>query len=232
VQRTLTNILARLVMQVPHNYGASNFPLGSNENFYETFNWLGNKYLILVLEFVPRNAALAWARSILDDNLDKEVIVVTHSYLYSDNTTVDECDTSDMIGDSSGATQWTSLLGQYPNVSVVLSGHITNKFNAQRSAVAPAGNFVHQIFANWQTWTNGGNGYLRIMQFSPQSNSITVTTYYTGLFLSDAGNQFILKWHNDGTSGTGTAAVSGRVRTASYGNNCASIAGATVNMGV
>jgi len=175
----------------------------------------------------------SWARSILDANLDKEVIVVTHSYLYSDNTTVDECDTSDMIGDSSGATQWTSLLGQYPNVSVVLSGHITNKFNAQRSDVAPAGNFVHQIFANWQTWTNGGNGYLRIMQFSPQSNSITVTTYspYTGLFLSDAGNQFILKWHNDGTSGTGTAAVSGRVRTASYGNNCASIAGATVNIG-
>ena len=72
---------------------------------------------------------------------------------------------------------------------------------------------------------------MRIMQFSPQSNSITVTTYYTGLFLSDAGNQFTLKWHNDGTSGTGTAAVSGRVRTASYGNNCASIAGATVNIG-
>jgi hypothetical protein len=71
------------------------------------------------------------------------------------------------------------------------------------------------------------------MQFSPQSNSITVTTYspYTGLFLTDTGNQFTLKWHNDGNLGTGTAVVSGRVRTASYGNNCAVIAGATVNVG-
>jgi len=214
-------------------YGASNFPPGSNENFYETFNWQGNKYLILVLEFVPRKAALAWAQSVLDANLDKEVIVVTHSYLYSDSTTVDECDTSDMIGDNNGASQWASLLEQYPNLSVVLSGHVTNKFNARRSDVAATGNFVHQLFANWQTWTNGGNGYMRIMQFSPQNNSIAVTTYspYTGLFLTDAGNQFTLKWHNDGTPGTGTAVVSGRVRTASYGNNCAAIAGATINIG-
>jgi hypothetical protein len=214
-------------------YGASNFPSGSNENFYETFNWQGNKYLVLVLEFVPRDTALAWAKSVLDGNLDKEVIVVTHSYLYSDNTTVDECDTADMIGDNNGAKLWASLLGQYPNISLVLSGHVTNKFNAQRSDVAAGGNFVHQIFANWQTWTNGGNGYLRIMQFSPQSNSITVTTYspYTGLFLTDTENQFTLKWHNDGNPGTGTAVVSGRVRTASYGNNCAVIAGATVNVG-
>jgi hypothetical protein len=214
-------------------YGASTFPPGSNENFYETFNWQGNKYLILVLEFVPRKAALAWARSVLDANLDKEVIVVTHSYLYSDNTTVDECDTSDMIADNNGASQWANLLEQYPNLSVVLSGHVTNKFNARRSDVAAAGNFVHQMFANWQTWTNGGNGYLRIMQFSPQSNSITVTTYspFTGQFLTDAGNQFTLKWHNDGTPGTGTAVVSGRVRTASYGKSCAAIAGATVNIG-
>ena len=215
------------------SYYGTNFPPGSNENFFETFNWQGNKYLVLVLEFVPRNAALAWAKSVLDANLDKEAIVVTHSYLYSDNTTVDECDTADMIGDNNGARQWTNLLRQYPNISLVLSGHVTNKFNAQRSDVAAAGNFVHQIFANWQTWTNGGNGYLRIMQFSPQSNSITVTTYspYTGLFLTDSGNQFTLKWHNDGNPGTGTAVVSGRVRTASYGNNCAAIASATVNIG-
>ena len=35
-------------------YGASNFPSGSNENFYETFTWGGKSYLILVLEYVPR----------------------------------------------------------------------------------------------------------------------------------------------------------------------------------
>ena len=214
-------------------YGSSNYPPGSNENFYATFTWGGKSYLVLVLEYVPRDSALAWAKSVLDANKDKEVIVVTHSYLYSDSTQVDECDTADMIGDNDGSRQWSKLVSQYSNISVVLSGHITNKFNARRSDVGVGGNFVHQIFANWQDWTNGGNGYLRIMKFSPSNNTINVTTYspYTGLSLSDTGNQFTLKWHNNGAAGSGTAVVTGRVRTASYGTGCSAVAGATVNVG-
>ncbi len=182
---------------------------------------------------MPRNSALAWAKSVLDANTDKEVIVVTHSYLYSDDTTVDECDTADMVGDNNGAMQWSKLISQYPNISVVLSGHITNQFNARRSDVGVGGNFVHQIFANWQTSTNGGNGYLRIMQFSPSNNTINVQTYspYTGLYLTDSGDQFTLKWHNDGTPGSGTATVTGRVRSAAYGAGCSAISGATLNVG-
>jgi hypothetical protein len=215
-------------------YGSSNYPSDSNENFYANFTWGGKSYLILVLEYVPRDSALAWAKSILDANTDKEVIVVTHSYLYSDSTPVDECDTADMVGDNDGSQQWAKLISQYSNVSVVLSGHVTNKFNARRSDVGVGGNFVHQIFANWQDWTNGGNGYLRIMQFSPSNNTINVQTYspYTGLSLADSGNQFTLKWHNDGAAGSGSAVVSGRVRTASYGTGCTAVAGATVNVGV
>jgi hypothetical protein len=214
-------------------YGATNYPSGSNENFYETFTWGAKTYLILVLEFVPRSGAVAWAKSVLSSNSDKEVIIVTHSYLYSDGTTVDQCDTSDMVGDNDGAMLWSNLIGQYPNVSVVLNGHITNKFSARRSDLGVNGNFVHQIFANWQDWTNGGNGYLRIMRFSPSNNSIQVQSFspYTGLFLTDAANQFTLKWHNDGAAGTGTATVTGRIRTSGYGLGCSAISGATVNVG-
>src|SRR5579864_7563868 len=212
---------------------SSNYPSGSNENFYETFTWGGKNYLILVLEFVPRGGAVAWAKSVLSSNSDKEVIVVTHSYLYSDGTTVDQGDTSDMVGDNNGAMLWSNLISQYPNISVVLNGHITNKFSARRSDIGVNGNFVHQIFANWQDWTNGGNGYLRIMRFSPSNNSIQVQSFspYTGLFLTDAANQFTLKWHNDGAAGSGTAVVTGRVRTSGYGLGCSAISGATVNVG-
>jgi hypothetical protein len=195
--------------------------------------WGGNSYLILVLEYVPRSGAVAWAKSVLSSNTDKEVILVTHSYLYSDGTTVDQCDTEDMVGDNDGAMLWSNLISQYPTISVVLSGHITNKFSARRSDLGVNGNFVHQIFANWQDWTNGGNGYLRIMLFSLSNNSIQVQSYssYTGLYLTDAANQFTLKWHNNGTSGSGTATVTGRVRTNVYGANCKAISGATVSIG-
>lgn len=214
-------------------YGASNFPSGSNENFYETFTFGGKSYLILVLEFVPRSSAVAWAKSVLSANSDKEVMVVTHSYLYSDGTTVDQCDTADMVGDENGALLWSNLISQYPNISVVVSGHITNKFTARRSDVGVNGNFVHQIFANWQDWTNGGNGYLRIMQFSPSNNTIQVKTYspFTKLFLTDSGNQFTLTWHNNGASGSGTAKVVGRARTSAIGASCKAIAGAKVSVG-
>src|SRR5258708_2169540 len=143
-------------------YGSTNFPAGSNENFYETFTWGGKSYLILILEFVPRNSALAWAKSVLDANTDKEVMFVTHSYLYSDNTTVDECDTADMVTDNNGAMQWSKLISQYPNISLVVSGHITNQFTARRSDVGAAGNFVHQIFANWQARADVGNRHIWI----------------------------------------------------------------------
>src|SRR5579859_2767168 len=184
-------------------YGTSNYPAGSNENFYETFTWGDRSYLILVLEFVPRDETEEWAKSVLEASADKEAIVVTHSYLFSDGTTVDQCDSADMSSDNSGAALWDDVIRQYSNISVVLSGHITNRFTARRSDVGVAGNFVHQIFANWQNWTNGGNGYLRIMQFSPSNNTIQVKTYspFTKLFLTDSGNQFTLTWHNNGASG-------------------------------
>jgi Calcineurin-like phosphoesterase/Bacterial Ig domain len=214
-------------------YGGSNFPPGSNENFYQTFTWGGKPYLILVLEFVPRSSAVAWAKSVLSANTDKEVIVVTHSYLYSDSTTVDQCDTADMVGDENGAMLWSDLISQYSNISVVVSGHITNKFTARRSDVGINDNFVHQIFANWQDWTNGGNGYLRIMQFSPSTNTIQVKTYspYTQSYLTDSANQFTLKWHNDGVPGSGTASVTGRIRSSVYGLSCIAVSGATVAVG-
>lgn len=214
-------------------YGTTNYPSGGNENFYETFTWGGKTYLILVLEFVPRNSTVAWAKTVLSANTDKEVIVVTHSYLYSDGTTVDQCDSTDMPGDNNGAMLWANLISQYPNISVVVSGHVIKKFTARRDDVGVNGNFVHEIFANWQDWTNGGNGYLRIMKFSPSQNTISVQTYspYTGLFLTDDADQFTLKWHNDGAAGSGAATMTGQVRTDAQGPACKPIAGATVNVG-
>lgn len=212
-------------------YGSSNYPTGSNENFYATFTWGSRSYLVLGLEYVPRNAAITWAQSVLDANQDKEVIVVTHSYLFYDKTTVDQCDTGDMVGDNNGALLWTKLLSRYPNVSVVVSGHIAQNFRARRSDVGAGGNFVHQFFANWQDWTNGGDGYLRIMKFSPALNTIRVWTYspYTGLYLTSSADQFTLKWHNDGASGSGTAQVKGRVRSTPT-SGCKAVRGATVNI--
>jgi len=78
---------------------------GSNENFYELLTVGATEYLVLVLEYYPRDAVLDWASQVIADHPSDPVIVVTHSFMYIDNTRVDECDTNDTP--SAGATPET-----------------------------------------------------------------------------------------------------------------------------
>ncbi|ABF42328.1 metallophosphoesterase [Candidatus Koribacter versatilis Ellin345] len=202
---------------------------GSNENFYGVLRINRQKYLVLLMEYVPRDAALSWAAQVIAANQDKQVIIVTHSYMYSDNTRVDQCDTQDLNTNNYGDKQWSKLVSQYPNVELVLSGHITNGTAAQRADLGKNGNLVNQVFSNYQTLPNGGNGYLRIMTFHPASNTIDVKTYspFLNSYMTDARNQFTIPWRAPRTFAR-SGAVSGLVRDS---GTCKRIAGATVAVG-
>jgi hypothetical protein len=57
---------------------------------------------------------------------------------------------------------------------------------------------VHSLLSNYQAYENGGNGWLRIMQFAPSTNSVSVRTYSptinegAGGYLSDENSEFEL----------------------------------------
>ena len=68
------------------------YPTGSNESSYYAVTVNGQRYLILSLEFYPRASALQWAKGIIEQNADAEIIIVTHGYEYFDNTHVALCD--------------------------------------------------------------------------------------------------------------------------------------------
>jgi hypothetical protein len=213
---------------VNYSYYKGNYPTGSNENSYGVLTINGTQYLFLVLEFVPRDAALQWAASILDANQDKPVIVVTHSHMYTDNTRADRCDTRDMVYDNNGDDTWTKLFSQYSNILMVLSGHMTNGNGSRRADLGVSGNLVNQLFSNYQELANGGNGWLRIMKFHPSQNTVDVLTYspFLDSYMTDGSNQFTIYYNNPqlgGNSGT----VSGLVRDV---NTCARIPGATLSV--
>jgi hypothetical protein len=210
------------------------FPKGSNENFYGVLNIEGKNYLFLMLEFYPRSTSLQWASSVIAANPDKEVIIVTHGYEYFDNTRVALCDNYNaewyaMGADNDGEEMWTNLVRRYPNISLVLSGHVTRgpgeMATGRRTEVGLNGNIVNQMLSNYQAMTNGGNGYLRIMTFRPSLNQIQVRTYspYLHAYLKDSTNQFAVPWHRSASTATGS--ITGRVRNRS----CAAIAGAKVS---
>jgi len=196
-----------------------------NENFWTEFTANGLTYLVLVLEFHPRDAVLDWARAVLEANAGKPVVLVTHAFTYNDNTRIDQCDTSDMTAaeGNNGEVMWEKFVRD-SNAVMVLSGHITSGSPARRTDVAGGGHLVHQMLSNYQTQPLGGGGYLRVLRFIPAEGRIEVKTYSPWLdaYLTDAANQFDLPMVPDPTLPTG---VSGRVR----GLDCAAISEAAVS---
>ncbi|MGC2694721.1 MAG: carboxypeptidase regulatory-like domain-containing protein [Candidatus Angelobacter sp.] len=210
------------------------FPAGSNENFYGVINVNGRNYLILVLEFAPRDAALAWADGIVKANQDKDVIVVTHMYTYSDNTRISQCDLNSAASfgvgqDNNGEDMWWKLVRKYPNIHLVLSGHVVQgDGTGRRMDLGANGNLVNQILADYQSDPLGGGGYLRLLRISPSLNRVSVTTYspYLNSYLTDDHNQFVVPYRNPGVSAA-PGTISGKAKTV----DCSPAAGVTVAYG-
>jgi hypothetical protein len=215
------------------NWYKGSFPAGSNENFYSILNIDGKNYLILVLEFAPRDAALNWAAGILNANQGLETIVVTHMFTYADNTRIDHCDenSAESFGvgqDNNGEDLWWKLLQNYSNLHLVLSGHVVEgDGTGRRMDIGTHGNLVNEILSDYQSMPSGGSGYLRIMKISPTLNRVSVTTYspYLNSFLTDDHNQFTVPYHNPGTS-SAVGSFSGVVKNA---QDCTFMPGVTVS---
>jgi hypothetical protein len=178
------------------------FPAGSNENFYGTFNLAGRDYLVVVLEVFPRDAALNWAAGIIAANPTRDVIIVTHAYTYYDDTRMDYCDLNSAASfgagaDNDGQQIWEKLVSRFPNIVMVLSGHVVQgDGTGRRTDFGVKGNIVNQILSDYQSWPNGGNGYLRLITVSPSTNQVRVRTYspFLDQFLTDDHNQFTLPY--------------------------------------
>lgn len=209
-----------------------NFPAGSNENFYGIFNINGRNYLILVLEFAPRDTSLAWAEGVIKANPDKDIIIVTHMFTYADNTRISQCDQNSAgsfgVGqDNNGEDMWWKLVRKYPNIHLVLSGHVVQgDGTGRRMDLGLNGNLVNQILSDYQSYALGGSGYLRLVRISPSLNRVSVSTYspYLDAALTDDHNQFVVPYRNPGVS-TAPGTLSGKVKSAV---DCSPAAGVTV----
>ncbi|HEU5400952.1 MAG TPA: Ig-like domain-containing protein, partial [Terriglobales bacterium] len=202
----------------------------TNENFYTTFTVNGQQYIVMALEYFPRDPQLQWAASIIEANPNAKIFVTTHSFLYTDGTRGDTCDTNDMRGTSgrNPETVWENVLKKYGNVQLVVSGHLIGNNTAHRTDLGVDGNVVNEIFTNFQNLTNGGNGWLRILKFRPTLNRVEAYTYSPSLnqWRTDAADQFTLPITNTGNAAV-TGALEGKIRTL----GCSSIVGATVTAG-
>jgi predicted small secreted protein len=89
---------------------------------------------------------------------------------------------------------WDDFIKQHKNLQLVVSGHVHAE--SMRTDKNLAGENVYQMLADFQEEENGGNGWIRILTFSPKNNRIDVRTYSPSLntFQDDKDSQFQLNY--------------------------------------
>lgn len=145
------------------------FPANSNENFFLRFTVDGEEYLVLALEWVPRNSTVAWAEQVIQSQGSSNVLVTTHEHLNQAGA-----HSVKSGGDNDGLRLWQNLLRKHQNIVAVLSGHSTT---VRRIDLGDSGNLVPQLQSNYQHEEAGGSGYMRLLHFQPALKKITVVTY-------------------------------------------------------
>ena len=145
-----------------------------NDNNYCYFEAAGLKFLVLSLEFAPRDETLAWAAEVAQKHPEHRVIVATHCYMRPKGRDT-ACATSYKIEGNSGEQMWEKLVRKQPNIFLVVSGHVLG-VGLQKS-VNDAGRPVWEMLTDYQGLPNGGDGWLRVLKFVPSENKIQVKTY-------------------------------------------------------
>lgn len=150
------------------------FEPGHIENSFSILSAGSERWLVIALEFGPRNEVLDWAGNVLASFPQLPAIIITHAYLYRDGTRYDanvtphqEFNPHDyiMMGQpgtsiNDGEEIWQKLVLPHRNVKLVLSGHDVSGSSlppgtcSRLTSARPDGTTVHQLLANFQTCTD------------------------------------------------------------------------------
>jgi predicted phosphodiesterase len=160
------------------------------ENSYHTFSAGGREFLVLGLEFGPRHDVVRWANDVVARNGNREVILITHALIYFDETRYDwkkygtkqswnphaygvAKATKDDVSD--GDELWNNLIAKHENFIFTLNGHVLGDGLGRFTSATPGGRAVPQVLVNFQMRPNGGDGWLRLLEF--KNDGRTIQTY-------------------------------------------------------
>lgn len=168
---------------------------------YELKDLNGQDYLFMTVEFAPRDTVVTWAKNVaaMDQYKNHRIVLTTHSYLTPKDERGDKPSkwlywepyqvdgkilksTGVALPHSNNGQQiWEKLVEPAHNIEMVLSGHYTGE--GYKKDTNQAGKSVHQILFDAQSMGgggrsgNGGDGWLRILEFFPDNKTVKVRTF-------------------------------------------------------
>jgi hypothetical protein len=161
----------------------------TNDNHYILFSAGSINFIAIFIEWHKDptsdrfKSILSWAKAILNEYSDRQAIIIAHSIIYWDLNSFSR----------QGVALYNGIK-EHTNAFLMLSGHvypgeklISNIYD---------GRTIHTLLSNYQHYSNGGNGFLRIMEFSPRNKKISVKTYspYINEYETDENSQFSIPW--------------------------------------
>ena len=162
----------------------------TNKSNYQLLTISGMDLLFLHLEADYPAGVIAWADAVLTAYPDRLAIVSTHIYL----TGGGQLRTNPYYRPDGTSSQdlWRNLLRRHRSVKLVLCGH---SCEAQRRIdLNLFGEPVHQILSDYQCRPDGGQGWMRVMTFSPDHDLLHIRTYSPTRdeYLSGSEHEFTL----------------------------------------
>lgn len=162
------------------------------ENSFHLFSTHSRDFLILALEFGPRKDVVRWANEVVSKHTKREAILITHAFIYSDDTRYDwkkygakqkwnphayavAKATMDDVTD--GEELWEQLISRHENFILTLNGHVLNDGLGKFLSATPGGRAVPQVLVNFQMKPNGGDGWLRLLEFKADRRTVEVYDY-------------------------------------------------------
>jgi hypothetical protein len=165
------------------------------ENSYSAFTAPdGRQMLIFNIEYYPRQAVLDWADSIAGQPRYAEytAVLLTHAFIGSGNTRWNVAPGDYPVEGNDGVDMWNELVKVNGNFEMTFNGHFGGDGTGYRVDANNAGVDVHQMFLDTQWETNGGNGWMRVVEFLNDGKTVRVRTYspHFDLYRTNAASSF------------------------------------------
>jgi acyl-CoA thioesterase-1 len=174
-----------------------------SDNQYHRFTAGGRKWMVIAVEYAPRTDVLRWAGDVCSANPDHTVFITTHAYLDprtnrrfpgaeaeakkekkkdDEGASVASEPARARPDLNQGEDMWQKLVSKHGNIAMVLCGHAS--YTAHVTSTGEAGNTVHEVVVDYQRDVNGGDGWMRLLQFLPDGKTVRTRDYSPTLNLS------------------------------------------------
>ncbi|MFD0675385.1 MULTISPECIES: metallophosphoesterase [unclassified Paenibacillus] len=145
--------------------------LNNNRDHYDLVSVNGHDFVIVYLGWLIDQKTFDWANGVLHKYSDRNAIIATHEYLKPSKA---------YYGQGKGV--WEKLVVPNSNVFMVLGGHNPGAaYNIKKLGDRT----VLEMLSDYQNGPEGGQGFMRFLQFDLTNNKLLVNTY----------SPYIKKWN-------------------------------------